>query len=89
MPVVLNASLRALSVKASNKRLGVLGKNASRFTSLECFCEHGELNRQGGYRVSSRSGERQKVVGPVLATIGRTARRTTFRVNRLKGTVAN
>ena len=58
IPVVLNASLRALPVKASNKRLGVLGKNASRFTSLECFCEHEELNRQGGYRVSSRSGGR-------------------------------
>src|SRR5271165_2593938 len=33
--------------------------------------------------------ERQKVGGPVLATIGRTPRSTTRRINRLKGTVAD
>src|SRR5271165_5703933 len=32
---------------------------------------------------------RQKVGGPVLTTVGRTPRRTTRRMNRLKGTVAD
>jgi hypothetical protein len=34
-------------------------------------------------------GERQKVGGPVLTTVGRTARRTTRGINRLKGSVAD
>jgi len=37
----------------------------------------------------SQIGERQKVGGRVLATIGRTPRRTTRRFNRLKGSIAD
>jgi hypothetical protein len=38
---------------------------------------------------SAYDGERQKVGGPVLATVGHTARRTTRGINRLKGSVAD
>src|SRR5271169_1059813 len=37
----------------------------------------------------SKRGERQKVGGPVLATMGRTLRRTTRGINHLKGSVAD
>src|SRR5271157_2723449 len=38
---------------------------------------------------TGQCGERQKVGGPVLATMGRTPRSTTRRINRLKSTVAD